>query len=484
MKSEIEGENSEQHATDEEKVGEEPPEEYDEDAGMDSIANHQREIFLIDLETSGFKGMVVGHESNQIVQICGVHLRSGDVFESICKPWDEFKISPLSTAIHNIGQQQIDVEGRPRHFVMERFLVWVKTRTLPGKKVLMIAHNASFDRDVLYKSLPEDPGKGGALLGWHWYCTLEAVKRYFPEIYWSRPDGPHKLMNLTRYFFPTFLPKKGGTFHSAVFDCGCLRRIFIQKILPLEMEKYGENWTESSINLLSYVPPSGPLQVKMLTLVNDVKWFRYWKAQKICEFTNKEFLRAGGEWANLACPTNMLTCAHLFMYGRMKALEAIQTEEDSPLMRDAKKLETDKDMWWLACREVEYMLRGLLGMSSDEMILTMFSYITNSNMADLACGLKTEMGTPFFPTLAGQPISYRPFDFDEDLSKLMFERHGMRTSHDIYIAYYCLPDDQSRRNWMYSILAGLSFEQKQRFGFDICENVFAEMSKQWNFNAE
>ncbi len=103
---------TEEHATD----------KYDEDAGSDSMSKYPWEAFIIDFETSGFGGIYIAHPRNCIVQVCCMHLRSGLVFESICKPFREFKIAQESVDCHGITQERIDKEGHPLDLVMRKLM--------------------------------------------------------------------------------------------------------------------------------------------------------------------------------------------------------------------------------------------------------------------------------------------------------------------------------------------------------------------------
>ncbi len=327
-------------------------------------------------------------------------------------------------------------------------------------------------------------------MGWEWYCSLEAVKRLYPDIKYNAhkaeysvvpySKGPHTLISLMKHFYPTFVPKRGGAFHNAAYDCACLKRIFLEKLMPLDEKVLSTpTWNVDCRNLLSWVPKSGPLQVKILTPVKDVKYFRYYKAFQLCKLCNIEFENAGNDWLQYQTPVELFTCAHLFQYGKLKALQAIKEEERT----SGEEPNTNRDIWWLACREIEYMLRKFLEIYSDESILILFSYMCNCNQADFARGIRTEFGTKFFPTLPGEPVSYLPFEFSEEIARIMYEVHGLRTAHDIYVEYFTKPDNDAKRDFMYKIIASLEPHSAARdmFDFDILDKKFTRIRECWVF---
>jgi hypothetical protein len=99
-----------------------------------------------------------------------------------------------------------------------------------GKRVLMVAHNAPFDREMILKSIKNKAlGYCAEYLKWEWLDTLHEVKIHFSYLknkYWP-PQRPHRMETLMMEFYPN-VPL--GEAHNAKADVENLSRILCEKL--------------------------------------------------------------------------------------------------------------------------------------------------------------------------------------------------------------------------------------------------------------
>lgn len=469
------------------------------------------EFFLLDTETNGFNGLYNPHRNHYLLQLCLIHVVSGEVFNKIVKPGKDVSIAKQSTAIHGLTEEYLNESGECLESVIYDCFSWLeqKTGTDPvtgeKKEIMFIAHNAAFDRDILVKSIIDAKhnlkestisnekkeflskiklGKGCSTIKWHFYDTLEEIKTLYPlikynayeEAYKAKPfDGQaHKLQSLMKHFFPDYEIDIAGNFHNAVYDTFCLRHLFMLQLYPKRKEFFMSRNAKFEIKgLLSYSTKCDDNQILLLVPLHTVKWIGIYNAEKLCNYCNAEFVSNGPEWEIYATSTVLFTAAHLMMYAFMKIKKNTGVKYD----RRSKQKDgmNDLDIWWLICREIETIFRTELLIYSETTILTLLSYVLSSTPTEIIYNLKKldfdETGSDqFFPTMPGEPISYRPFLFTEENAMVLYKKWNIRSLNDMYITYQCLPQEL-RNQWRLNIMASLTPDQRQNFEnyiFDKC----------------
>ena len=141
------------------------------------------EVACLDTETTGIE-----RDANVIeLAVCIVEIPSGRIIEkraSLISPVNVPVIPPGATAIHGITRDKL--VGKPRFREM-----WPRVLAFIGRRPV-VAHNASFDRDVIHGELTR---AGLARPGLPLYCSLKLARRVLPK-----PVVPnHKLPTLATY---------------------------------------------------------------------------------------------------------------------------------------------------------------------------------------------------------------------------------------------------------------------------------------------
>lgn len=95
--------------------------------------------YAVDVETSG-----LNPKESSLLSIGAVDIQSGAVFYEECQIWDGAHVSETALKINGFTREDItnatkDSEAR----IVVKFFQWLKERPM------MIAHNASFDRDFI-----------------------------------------------------------------------------------------------------------------------------------------------------------------------------------------------------------------------------------------------------------------------------------------------------------------------------------------------
>ena len=243
-------------------------------------------IFVVDTETTGFKGTMQHHRLNQILQVCCVDLLTGECLNELCKPPEVDFIPEFSTLCHRITMK--DVENCPAPAViMDQLIDFARTRQ-GDKQILMVAHNAPFDREMILKSI-----KGKALgyeaqyLKWQWMDTLEEIKTHFPWLrkkYWPS-QNPHKLETLMGEFYPD-IPI--GEAHNAKADVRNLSMILCEHLWKYLFVPSGDEDARDHELRFSRFPPSyhpTTLSVKDVSGFGPVR--AYFLHQVVMEYYNK-----------------------------------------------------------------------------------------------------------------------------------------------------------------------------------------------------
>ncbi len=358
-------------------------------------------FFMIDTETSGCEGIPIYHPMNQLIEVYSEDLISNNIFHHFCLPYPEFPLAQQSSKLHHIPLSKLHEEGVEPNSLMQGLIQFTQEHTKPNTQVLKIAHSADFDQCMVYKLLPFSIfGKQCKTLNWEWFDTCAALKHYYPEIEKNKykPEfkappilgRPYRLDALMLHFYPNF--SKSG-FHSAEFDATALKLLFINQILPLEKENI---YKKRSKFFLSYTPLHGPLQIKILTPLHSIKWFKIWTTSKICKQCNDDFKKAGGTYIKFLTSPPLFTPFHLFVWGTLQCKLTIHNYTQS--VANSKKipqlpssshepLPPDSlfpiDPWWNSLRHIEIFLRKTINIFSDEALVTLFRYLTNSLLSDI-----------------------------------------------------------------------------------------------------
>jgi DNA polymerase III epsilon subunit-like protein len=192
------------------------------------------EVFILDTETTGHKGVPIWHSSNRLIQLVTYHPKSNEWFNRYIYHGDDFYIPPNSGKIHNITMTDLKNNGLPLKTVLEEWITWMNSH-LNDKVPVIVAHNATFDRNVLRKAFRhsefgESLGKGGSRWSWKWFDSLLAFRVLYPELSerYEPKDKPYSLVTLCQHFFGITSAK----FHNAEVDVKMLYKLFNEMILP------------------------------------------------------------------------------------------------------------------------------------------------------------------------------------------------------------------------------------------------------------
>jgi DNA polymerase III epsilon subunit-like protein len=192
------------------------------------------EVFILDTETTGHKGVPIWNESNRLIQLVAYHPKSDEWFNRYINHGDDFYIPPNSGKIHNITMTDLKNNGLPLEDVLKDWVDWMKKHTL-DKVPLIVAHNAAFDRNVLRKAFRHSKfnaslGKGGSRWSWKWFDSLLAFRVLYPELsdLYEPKDKPYSLVTLCNHF----LNITSSKFHNAEVDVKMLYKLYIEFLLP------------------------------------------------------------------------------------------------------------------------------------------------------------------------------------------------------------------------------------------------------------
>ncbi len=414
------------------------------------------DAFVIDIETTGMKGIPTYSLKNAPLEIECRHIASNKIFRAVCNP--NIYVPDICFKYLDIDRNVMNQIGKPPTEIMIQLRDWINAQS-NGKWALLIAHNIEFDFDMILKYLP-GAGKTGSKLKWALYCTLRSAKEKFP--YLEEDDSismPYSLQSLTRYFFP----ETKGHFHNSKNDVSILTRLFMEKLLPIDRSLLSSTyWRIQTPSLLSYRPlninnePKPPI----LTLLRDIKGYKSFRVEKINMIIQDEFLRAGPYWKRFIVPSNLLRIDSLFQYGWMRTVIKL---------KDPKNFKEDdsKDAWFNICKEIEILLRTHIDIHTDDVILEPLKYITDSCAIDLIYHtIHENSNKQFFPTMPGEPISYLPLEFDDELANCMYKKLGYGTIHELLVGY--LTKSESDDEWFKNIATILRPQDDKAFNKVVC----------------
>ena len=382
--------------------------------------------FILDTETSGRTGIPLWDPANRILQICILHTESDDVFKHYFKYDDGFVVTPESTNIHGISNLTLESEGVSPKIVLRRMLEWVAERS-PDPEV--IAHNASFDRDViriaLLRELDETFGIGGRELNWRWYCSVLAAREVLPEpgLEFFPAEKPYSLGVLYEFYFKE---KLSGA-HNAVVDVKGLWRLYRETILPkITTEEIKEKYRIGV-----------PDKHLRCALVKSVPGYAEKRTGDLAKHLCREFAQEGAisgtfDFSKFIHPLGLLTIGHLVLYGQMRYLQKIRSKEAAGVILTVK----DQCVWFEIAKSVETLLRESLKICSDRVLGELIAKVCNRDIVDLMFHTASEDGTlQFFPTMRGEPISYLPLKISAREGKSLLEERGWGTISEIVAAW-------------------------------------------------
>ena len=387
------------------------------------------ELFFIDVETTGCRGVTFSYPDNKIIQISCLSYRTKNFFNILCNPGDDIYIPPMSIKEHRITREDIVLCNAPStEDGIKELEKWIKIETGDGgRDILFVAHNADFDRRMILKNSRSGLGINAKKLKWYWYDTLKAFKKYFPELQdkYHPVERPHSLETLMEHFFPSL---DLGAAHNAEVDVNSLKLLFIEQILPRDLDLHHKNWPVTCTKLLSYIPPTGPLQSIKNTYLKDIRGFGPYRCRIVCDEINR-ILGHKKETLIYKTTPELITAAHLILFGQLKYNIFCKQ-----FQRSKSKIIVDN--WFFVCREIEKFLRIKLKIYSDTTILELLTFVTGRSHNDLVYHTMQENGKKsFFPTMPGNPISYLPFKFENKDGKVLYKTMGLKTASDIYCSY-------------------------------------------------
>lgn len=408
--------------------------------------------FLVDVETTGCAGIPAYSDINRVLQICCLHHASGDVFNRICNPG--LGAIPLkSVECHRITHEQA-MQFNPLEDVMDDFLQWVKEKEPQGSRVCMVAHNAPFDRRLIYKALGvARVGEDGEKLGWVWVDTLKVARDLYPGLsrrFWPA-QRPYSLGNLVRHL--NVMEDGIAGAHNAEADVRALGELFFKAILP--------KGTPASIHPL----PGGPTRRRKLS---DVEGFGKWRVAQLVKQINyylgERFHDSEGDdlmlmEGPLPVPTNEHYCTvahvimlgiHLCLYGPVRWSSDEEEEGADPTKRapPAKRVKRPREdsrpepldldslpdmSWFNICKAVETLLRSPpLDIHSDAHICALLAAMCGVTEETLCFNTMRDSGLrEFFPCTGRTPIAYLPLELTQGQCDAIYKATGAKSATEL-----------------------------------------------------
>lgn len=444
--------------------------------------------FVVDTETSGYPGLPSFHHKHKLIQLAGFSILDRSVFNKYVKYPSPFKLLKQSTKIHNISPQTLENQGESLESVINDFFTWINNVCVQfsssrPKKPLLIAHSAHFDRNMIYKCIHWDIGKDGINLDLNWICSLELARKFYPELKDNafKPEYNNSLCKSQPYCLASlgkaFYGVVDGNFHDAVFDCKCLAKIFIERLLPhIWKDMKSEHWTQTFGMIIPIPSIKEPHNQLLLKPLKDIKYLRYTTKSYIITLLNSYFQSHTHPAASrYICNEYTATVSHLFMFGWLEFINYLNKTKMETITNDGNqqtKIEVKEQpgAWYHIISNVEVFLRKA-GIYSDDIICEILACMTNRRPWELYCKTKTETGEKsLFPSLPGEPISYLPFNFDEDTSKRLFLIFGIKTAHELYIDF--TEKECEIKAWVNKINGSLNITSKFAFNEQICAGNF------------
>ena len=395
-------------------------------------------VFYFDVETSGCEGMPLLHDNNRILQLCAVDAETGDKFNCLGNPMFDSveRIPEESVKTHRITEEVLQMRNaKPTITMVNDFVKWVngkvevkqkklteeemkmppEKRAVRKKTPLFFAHNASFDQNAVYKALSvESFGENCEALGWVFFDTLEAIKKYFSFINrnYLAKQRPHRLENLFKYFYPNESQFLG---HNADADVGALKRLCEEYLFP-EMQKHGVTHISEGVGYFIHPFPKAPLATRLI----DISGFGEVTVKHITKEVNNEFIFSD-TYKGLVTTPDLISAFHLLIYGRKKQLEC-KTHPDGD------------DEWFQILQQIEIMLRTKLKkpICSDNYIVNVLSLIAGKPALELyyhTC--KNNGDTTYFPTCSGMPCAYLPWKINKKEAAEL-KRLGINSFNELY----------------------------------------------------
>lgn len=369
-------------------------------------------IFYFDTETTGCAGMSTYDKSNRLLQVCAMG-EDNSLFNKLANPQlqETQKIPPLSSQTHRIYDMNV-VNKRSSDEVAEEFAKWVTDKAAKDPKkrqILMVAHNAPFDKAVIFKHLRNATyGENCELLKWEFLDTLIAFKKFYPEIEEEclPVQAPFRLENLFKRLFPD---ESGFLGHNAETDIRILKKLTEEKLFERCYEK--ELKLEKCFISNKY---TDPLNVKII----DLKGYPEFIVQKIVTEVN-ETLEAA-DLTELLTNTELITVGHLLVYGRTKQLAQVND------------LNYEDDECFNTLKAIESFFRQSLKRYNDGYLLEILSLVINTTPVELMYHTRKNSGdTIYFPTTSGTPTAYLPLSISKNSAKNLKEI-GINSYHELY----------------------------------------------------
>lgn len=381
---------------------------------------------VLDTETTGAKGLNTWSKEHQVVQIACLHLQSRRTLCTYIKPPKGVVVPGRSTNIHKMGNEVLYAIGLDLKDGLLTLKDFVKEVSKPNDQVVIVAHNAMFDKLMITKSLAseldEQHGLNFVNHPWLWFDTLSAMRKLYSDIekdVWP-DEQPFKLDHLMKRFYP-FLNLKHS--HNAMIDVAATSLLFINQIRPRLNGSFLESrfFTICELN----TPRGKSLRLK---LISDVPGFAAWRTRTMLDIYN-EFMNSQHEYARIRT-VNCFTVYDMMVYGFLKY-------KSRKLMRDH-----EAQPWYGTLREVEIMLRSKpFSIYSDTSIVSLLSHIADMDVHTFVFNTMRDGGKEFmFPCTAGEYIAYLPLVLSPE-DAIRVKDLGYKSMNEIASAFLNTADD-------------------------------------------
>jgi DNA polymerase III epsilon subunit-like protein len=361
---------------------------------------HKLPWYVLDTETSAQKGVPIWHPQNRLLQVCCYRAKDGAWFTRYINHGKDFYLHPGNVELHKIGVEQLQREGQSGAVVMRDLLDFLFVE----EEIVIVAHNASFDLDVIMNALEVELGRDFVLerqLKWHWFDTLTYFKLVHPDlgIIVEPSLRPYSLEKLCK----RFLSKVSAHMHNAETDVSMLLTLFKDVVLP---NLHAADWGKYLV--------TGPQNWRG-TLIRDIQGFGPVRTQRICEIVNAVFLQEKDEAVSAGVTDQLLRVSDLIFYAFIR-------------MRDGPK---GMD-WTEVCRHIEILLREKpIEISCDTTIARLLSRVCGLYMHDFLFHTMREDGNKqFFPVLRGTARAFLPFRITNADARLLLEDRGWGTINE------------------------------------------------------
>lgn len=386
------------------------------------MAEIDKRFLIYDTETSGQQGVPMWHSENRIIQIAALHPQSQEMFKVKVNYGPDFYLAPKNVQIHKIGVLDLQASGKLPEEAIDGFMDF--QARLCGPEPIWVAHNATFDFNMIRKMLTVVKGqgfdRGASGLGVKQFCSLLFFRTEFPDLeYIFEPeDRPYSLGSLYHYFFK----ERVADSHDATVDVKMLERLFREIILPM-----GRDLSKYYIN-------QKPEESARMTLLKNVAYLGEFRVHHIANEIRKAFMVQGNEFGfvdykKFLPSQNLCSVAHLLLYGQMRYLQhTLGKKKLDPLERCE---------WFEILRHCEILLRERpVGISSDSIIANVLAHVAGVDVVDLLFHTMKENGdTDFFPTTKGTPLAYKPMPVSADEAKFLHKEGGWGTISEMVADY-------------------------------------------------